>query len=191
MKIQIWISIKFLLIMTLMTGILYPVMMTGLSQVTFHTKANGSLITREGRVMGSGLIGQKFDSSAYFWSRPSAVDYNPVPSGASNFGPTSIQLQKLVNERKHKFIDANSLHDTTSIPMEMLFASGSGLDPHTSPEAVLLQVNRVVRSRNFDPAREQQVYRLIYQKTEGRQFGIFGKRRINILLLNIELDKIK
>jgi K+-transporting ATPase ATPase C chain len=191
MRKQISIALKFLLIMTLLTGIIYPVFLTGIAQVAFPAKANGSFFIKDGKIIGSSLIGQKFDSSAYFWSRPSAVDYNPIPSGASNLGPTSTKLVSLVNQRRRTFSTGNNIQDTTSIPGEMLFASGSGLDPHTSPEAVLLQVKRIVRVRHFNSSQEQRLKDLISQNTERRQYGLLGEDRINIFLLNIGLDGIK
>jgi K+-transporting ATPase ATPase C chain len=191
MRTQISIALKFLLIMTVLTGIIYPVFLTGVAQVAFPDKSNGSLITNNGIIIGSRLIGQKFDSSAYFWSRPSAVDYNPVPGAASNFGPTSTKLITLVNERKNNFFANNEVKDTTSVPLEMIFASGSGLDPHTSKDAVLLQVERIARVRHFNSSQEQRLNDLIRQNTEKRQYGILGEERINILLLNIGLDGIK
>lgn len=191
MKTQISIAIKFLLIMTLLTGIVYPVLMTGITQVAFPEKANGSFIKKDGKILGSKLIGQKFDSSAYFWSRPSAIDYNPVPSGASNFGPTNTKLSGMVNERRKTFITVNNIQDTTSLPGEMLFASASGLDPHTSVVAVLLQVKRIAMVRHFNDSQEQRLNDLIRQNTEKRQYGILGEERINIILLNIGLDEIK
>ena len=191
MRTQISIAFKFLLIMTLLTGIVYPLFMTGIAQVAFPEKANGSFIKKDGEILGSRLIGQKFDSSAYFWSRPSAIDYNPVPSAASNFGPTSVKLLIQVNERRKIFNTGNNIQDTTSIPGEMLFASASGLDPHTSVDAVLLQVKRIATVRHFNNSQEQRLNDLIRQNTEKRQFGILGEERINILRLNIGLDGIK
>jgi K+-transporting ATPase ATPase C chain len=191
MKNSIWIAFKFLVIMTFLTGILYPYFVTGISQTVFSAKANGSLLMKNGKIIGSKLIGQKFDSSAYFWSRPSATDYNPVPSGASNFGPTSTKLSGLVKEREKTFIEGNNLEDGTPLPIEMLFASGSGLDPHTSPDAVRMQVKRIVTARHFNSRQEQHLNDLIRRNTEKRQFGILGEERINIFLLNIDLDSIK
>jgi potassium-transporting ATPase KdpC subunit len=191
MRKQVSIAFKFFFIMTLLTGIIYPVIITGISQITFPEKANGSFISRDGKILGSKLIGQKFDSSAYFWSRPSAIDYNPFPSGASNLGPTSDKLVSLVNERRKTFIKDNNIQDTTSLPGEMLFASASGLDPHTSADAVLLQVKRIANVRHFNYSQEQKLRDLISQNTEKRQFGVLGEERINVLLLNIGLDKIK
>jgi K+-transporting ATPase ATPase C chain len=191
MRTQISIAFKFLFIMTLLTGIIYPVFMTGVAQIVFPQKANGSFFIRDGKILGSTLIGQKFDSSAYFWSRPSAIDYNPVPSAASNFGPTSAKLVSLVNERRKAFTTGNNLKDTTPIPEEMVFASASGLDPHTSPDAVRLQIKRIAAVRHFNSSQKQRLNDLIRQNTEKRQYGLLGEERINILLLNIGLDGIK
>jgi len=190
MKTQTIIAIKFLLVMTVLTGVIYPFSMTGVAQLIFPVKANGSLITKDGKIEGSKLIGQKFDSSIYFWSRPSAIDYNPVPSGASNLGPTSEKLKKQVNERRMLFAAGNSIADTSLIPKEMMFASGSGLDPHISPEAALLQVERVVKYRHFDNNQKQRLLQSIKDLTELAQYSILGEDRINVLILNLELDKI-
>jgi potassium-transporting ATPase KdpC subunit len=190
MKRNLSIAIKFLLVMIVVTGIIYPIILTGIVQVVFPHKANGSLYIINGKTVGSELIGQKFDSITYFWSRPSAIDYKPIPSGATNLGPTSKKLLQQVNERRNVFVEINNIQDTNLIPKEMLFASGSGLDPHTSPEAVLLQVKRIVKARNFNQLQVQKLYKLIDQNTEKRQYGLFGEQRINILRLNSELNEI-
>jgi K+-transporting ATPase ATPase C chain len=191
MKTQTIIAIKFLLVMTVLLGVIYPFFMTGVAQLTFPAKANGSLIMKDGRIVGSELIGQKFDSTIYFWSRPSSIDYNPIPSGASNLGPTSDKLKKQVNERRRLFAVGNSITDTSLIPKEMVFASGSGLDPHISPETALLQLNRVATARNLNEAQKQRVEQLIKNKTEEPQFFLFGEPRINVFKLNLALDSIK
>jgi len=191
MKTQTIIALKFLLVMTVLTGVIYPFFMTGLAQLVFPGKANGSMIKKNGKIVGSELIGQKFDSSIYFWSRPSAIDYNPVPSGASNYGPTSDKLKKQVTERRALFITKNLLTDTTAIPKEMIFASASGLDPHISPKAALLQLNRVASARNYDETQKQKVQQLIKNKTEDPQFSLLGEPRINVIELNLALDSIK
>ena len=134
MKTQTITALKFLLILTILTGIIYPLVMTGIAQLIYPSKANGSLIMKDGKIIGSELIGQNFDSTIYFWSRPSAIGYNPIPSGASNLGPTSDTLRKLVTSRLDLFAKSNSINDKLTIPKEMIFASGSGLDPHISPE---------------------------------------------------------
>jgi len=190
MKTQISIALKFLLVMTILTGIIYPLLMTGLAQLTFPAKANGSLIIKDGKVIGSTLIGQKFDSTIYFWSRPSAIDYNPIPSGASNFGPTSKALLKQVTDRRVLFASKNSITDTLSIPKEMIFASGSGLDPHISKKAALMQVDRIAKSRNFNADKKQKLVNCIQGLTEAPQLSFLGEERINVLMLNLELDKL-
>jgi|APHig6443717497_1056834.scaffolds.fasta_scaffold74277_2 K+-transporting ATPase ATPase C chain len=191
MKTQIIIAIKFLLVMTILTGIIYPFLMTGLAQLIFPARANGSLVMKDGKIAGSELIGQKFDSIIYFWPRPSAIDYNPVPSGASNLGPTSDKLKKQVEERRRLFATSNSLTDTKAIPKEMLFASASGLDPHISPESALLQLDRVAGARNLDERQIQKVKQLIKNKTQGPQYFLFGEPRINVFELNLALDSLR
>jgi len=191
MKTQAIIALKFLLLMTILTGIIYPLLMTGVAQFIFPAKANGSLVEKDGKIIGSQLIGQKFDSSIYFWSRPSAIGYNPIPSGASNYGPTSDTLKKLVTERRVSFAVKNSMTDITIIPEEMIFASGSGLDPHISPEAAMLQLARVATARNLDETKTQQIQKLIINMTEKPQFYLFGEPRINVFELNLALDNIR
>jgi len=189
MRIQTLIAIKMIFLLTIITGLVYPLVVTGLSQIFFLKRANGSLIEQEGIIIGSELIGQKFDSSAYFWSRPSAIDYNPLPSGGSNLGPTSEKLKMLVDKRKALFDSAN-LITNAEIPSEMVFASASGLDPHISPKAAMLQVERISKARGFNGSQKEQLKVLIEKMTGKPQFGILGEERINVLLLNIELDKI-
>jgi potassium-transporting ATPase KdpC subunit len=191
MKKQAIITLKFLLVMTILTGVIYPLVMTGLAQMIYPSKANGSLIIKDGKVIGSELIGQKFDSSIYFWSRPSAIGYNPIPSGASNYGPTSNTLKEQITARLILFSKKNSIADTTSIPKEMIFASASGLDPHISPEAAFLQLSRVATGRNLNETQKKKVQQLIKNKTEGPQFFLFGEPRINVFELNLALDSMK
>ena len=191
MKTQTIIALKFLLLMTILTGIIYPLFMTGLAQLIFPAKANGSLVKKDGKIIGSELIGQKFDTTIYFWSRPSAIGYNPIPSGASNYGPTSDTLKKQVTARRILFATKNSITDIMDIPKEMIFASGSGLDPHISPEAAILQLSRVATARNLDETKLQQVRQLIKNMTEKPQFSLFGEPRINVFDLNLALDKIR
>jgi K+-transporting ATPase, C subunit len=190
MKTQTIIALKFLAVMTVLTGILYPLLMTGVAQIIFPAKANGSLILKDGKIIGSELIGQKFDSTIYFWSRPSAIDYNPIPSGASNFGPTSKALLKQVTDRRALFAGKNGVADTFSIPKEMIFASASGLDPDISPKAALMQVERVTKARNFNTDKKQKLLKCIKELTLAPQFLCLGEERINVLALNIELDKL-
>ena len=187
----IFTAIKIFAFLTVLTGIVYPLFVTGIAQLAFPSKANGSLIVKDHKIIGSELIGQQFDSIIYFSSRPSAVSYNPLPSGGSNYGLTNTKLKKQVNERKQQFIIFNQLDSLTEIPSEMLFASASGLDPHISPKAALMQVERVAKARNFDHSQKKQLLDLVQKVTENRQYGLLGEERINVLLLNLKLDEIK
>jgi potassium-transporting ATPase KdpC subunit len=191
MKTQTIIALKFLALMTILTGFFYPLVMTGIAQITYPSRSNGSLIIKDGKIIGSELIGQKFDSSIYFWSRPSAIGYNPIPSSGSNYGPTSDTLKKLVNARRINFAANNNVTESSSIPKEMIFASGSGLDPHISPEAALMQVDRIVRMRQLNNNQKEDLVKTIKDISEAPQFLCLGEPRINLLKLNLELDNIQ
>ena len=184
------ISLKIFLFFTLLTGILYPLIITGIAQVVFPEKANGSLIVKDNKIIGSELIGQQFDTTIYFTSRPSAILYNPMPSGGSNYGLTNVKLKNLVADRKKQFIVFNQLDSLTVIPSEMLFASASGLDPHISQKAALLQVDRVAKARNFNAIQKQNLVQSVKNLTETRQFLVLGEERVNVLVLNLELNKL-
>jgi len=185
------IALKIFLIFTVLTGILYPLLVTGIAQVVFPHQANGSLILENNKIIGSELIGQQFDSTIYFMSRPSAIGNNPIPSGGSNLGLTSAKLMAQVAERKAKFITFNKLEKDAEVPSEMLFASASGLDPHISPEAAQLQINRIATARYFNSIQKQKLKTLVNNRIETPQLGCLGESRVNVLLLNIALDKIK
>jgi potassium-transporting ATPase KdpC subunit len=187
---NIIISLKIFLFFTVLTGIIYPLLITGVAQLFFPEKANGSLIMIENKTVGSSLIGQQFDSAIYFSSRPSAIAYNPLPSGGSNYGLTNARLKKLVDERKNYFLSFNNLDSHTEIPSEMLFASASGLDPHISPKAAYLQLERVAIARKLSDIQKQKLQKRIADMTEKPQFSLFGEPRINVLVLNIELNKL-
>ncbi len=176
---------------TLLTGIIYPVVVTVFANLLFREKATGSLIRSNGLNIGSELIGQNFDSLKYFWSRPSSVEYNPMPSGGSNLGPLNPRLREEITKRRDSLILKNYLKPEHNIPSEMIFASGSGLDPHISPEAALQQLKRVAKERGFDPAMESKLSVIIQNLTEGRQFFIFGEPRINVIQLNLMTDSLK
>jgi potassium-transporting ATPase KdpC subunit len=191
MKTQILISLKIFAVLTVLCGIIYPLFITGIAQVVFPKQANGSLIVQDNKVIGSELIGQKFDSIIYFSSRPSATDYNPMPSGGSNFGPTSSKLKQLVADRTAQWIKSNPTTESEKIPSEMLLASASGLDPHISPKAALLQVDRIVKARKFSDQQKQKLLKIVTEQTESPQFSFLGETRINVLTLNIALDKLK
>lgn len=191
MRKPIITSIILILFFTIITGIIYPLIITGISQLLFHEKAGGSLVEKNGMIRGSALIGQEFDSAAYFRSRPSAAGYNPLPSGGSNLSWTDQRLKENVEVRKEAFLRENMLNDTTVIPAEMLFASASGLDPHISPRAAFLQVDRIAKARAFNDDQKQNLVKLIIQMTEKPQYSLFGEERINVFLLNLELDTIR
>jgi K+-transporting ATPase ATPase C chain len=189
MKDQIRPSLTMLLILTVLTGLVYPLAVTGLAQLFFPDQANGSLIVHNGKVIGSKLIGQYFDKPEYFWSRPSATSpfpYNAAASGGSNLGPTNPALIEAVKARVAALRAADPGNDSP-IPVDLVTASGSGLDPHISPAAALYQVKRVARARDVD---ENRIRGLIARHTEGRQFGLLGERRVNVLQLNLALDAL-
>lgn len=175
--------------MTILTGVIYPLFITIIGQTVFANRANGSLIVANNKTVGSELIGQKFVGNQYFSSRPSAVDYNPIPSGGSNLSVTSKELQLRVKRNTAAFDSINQLSPSQIVPSEMIYASGSGLDPHISPEAALLQVDRICKARHLPALAEKQIENLILQSTENRQLGFLGEKRINVLKLNLELDK--
>jgi K+-transporting ATPase ATPase C chain len=185
------VSIKIFLFLTILTGVIYPLFVTGIAQLVFPAKANGSLIIKNNQVIGSKLIGQQFDSVIYFSSRPSAVSYNPLPSGGSNYGLTNVKLKNLVAERRRNFNTFNLLDSLAEIPSEMLFASASGLDPHISPQAAILQVDRIAKARNFSAIQKQKLVDCVNDVTELPQFLLFGESRINVLMLNLKLDEMK
>jgi len=176
---------------TLLTGIIYPVVVTVFANLLFREKATGSLIRSNGLTIGSELIGQSFDSLKYFWSRPSSAEYNPMSSGGSNLGPLNPILRDEISKRRESFILKNYLNPDHKIPSEMIFASGSGLDPHISPEAALLQFKRVAKERGFDAEMESRLAEIIQNLTEDRQFFIFGEPRINVFQLNLMTDSLK
>lgn len=186
MKI-IFQSIRIFILMTLLTGALYPLAVTGLAQALFHRQANGSLIEKNGQIAGSSLLAQKFQSPKYFWPRPSAADYATVASGASNQGPTSDALKSIVAKRDSEFRAANHLPQEQPVPSEMVFASGSGLDPDISPEAAQLQVARIAKERGIDEGKLKQ---LVAEYSKQPQMGILGEARVNVLALNLALDSI-
>lgn len=177
-----------LLLLTIITGLLYPLAVTGVAQALFPRQANGSLIVQNGQVLGSSLIGQPFDDLKYFWSRPSATSpfpYNAAASGGSNLGPTNPALIKAVQARVATLTAADP-DNPLPIPVDLITASGSGLDPHLSPAAADYQVRRVARARGMD---EDVVRRLVAEHTEGRQWGVLGEPRVNVLLVNLALDR--
>lgn len=185
---QAMVGLRLVLWMTLLTGVIYPLLVTGISQLLLPYTAGGSLIRRDDQVLGSTLIGQNFSQPKYFWSRPSTIGYNPLPSGGSNLGPTSVVLQKQVAERRALLLQANPQADPETLPVDLLYCSGSGLDPHISPAAAQWQLERVAAARNFSSSERQQLAALVEQSVEYMQFGILGKPRVNTLKLNLAID---
>ena len=180
-------SLRMLIVLTVLTGVGYPILMTGVAQIAFPRHANGSLIVMNGQTRGSTLIGQSFERPEYFWSRPSATGYNPLPSSGSNLGPTSAALRDLVDSR---IAALQSSHGQQAIPANLLFASGSGLDPHITPEAAHYQVDRVGKARGLNPTRIQQLDSLVDLHIEGRTMDFLGEPRVNVLALNLALDSL-
>jgi K+-transporting ATPase ATPase C chain len=183
-------SIITIVLFTVLTGFIYPLLVTGIAQILFPGKANGSLLTRDGKVIGSQLIGQAFSSPRYFWSRPSATSpyaYNGGSSTGSNYGPLNPALLEATAKRVKELRDSDP-QNTKLVPVDLVTASGSGLDPHITVAAALYQVPRVARSRHV---LEGTVTLLVDQYTEGRALGILGEPRVNVLRLNVALDEMK
>ena len=175
-------------LLTVLTGLVYPLLVTGLGRVFFPDQVSGSLVIRDGRAVGSSLIGQSFQEPRYFWGRLSATSpmpYNGTASGGSNLGPTNPALIDAVRAR----IDALKAADpgnSAPIPADLVTSSASGLDPHISPAAALYQVGRVAQARHLDPLIMR---RFVLAHVEAPQWGIFGEARVNVLLLNLDLDR--
>lgn len=178
-----------LLLFTVITGFIYPLVVTGIAQVIFPGKANGTIITKNGKAVGSDLLGQQFEDPKYFWGRLSATTpypYNGGSSSGSNLGPNNPDLMKAVQTRIQALHDADP-GNTAKIPVDLVTASGSGLDPHISPAAAAYQVQRVAKLRGMDEAK---VSALVAANTEGRQFGFLGEPVVNVLKLNLALNEL-
>src|SRR5512138_191555 len=187
MGAQIRPALVMLAVLSVVTGLAYPAVVTGIAQLVFPHQANGSLIVKDGKTVGSALIGQPFDDPKYFWGRPSATSpfpYNAAASSGSNQGPTNPALYEAVKGRVEALRAADP-GNTAPVPVDLVTASGSGLDPHISPAAALYQVNRVAKARKMQP---DAVRALVDHYTEGRQWGFLGEPRVNVLALNLALD---
>lgn len=190
MRSQIRPATVSIAIFTILTGVLYPLVITGIAQVIFPHQANGSLIVQNGQVVGSELIGQYFDNPRYFWGRPSATSpfpYNAASSSGSNLGPSNPALSEEVKARIAALKAADPANNLP-IPVDLVTSSGSGLDPNISVAAALYQVPRVAKARGLN---DELIRSLVDRFTEGRQFGVLGELRINVLELNLALDGIK
>ncbi len=182
-------SLVMLLILSVITGLVYPLLVTGVSQVIMPGKASGSLILRDGKAIGSILIGQPFADPGHFWSRPSATTpypYNASSSAGSNLGPLNAALTDAVTARVKALRDADP-GNMSPVPVDLVTASGSGLDPHISAAAADYQVARIARVRGVDP---RKVRDMVAAATQGRQFGFLGEPRVNVLQLNLALDAL-
>ena len=187
MKAYIRPCLVLFVLFTLLTGVAYPALITALAQTVFHYQANGSVVMQDGKAVGSELIGQLFDDPRYFWGRPSATGptgYNAAASSGSNLGPTNPALLDAIQSRVEA-IRASHPDQSGSVPVDLVTASGSGLDPHISPAAAEYQVARVAKARDLS---EDKVRELIASNTEGRSFGVLGEPRINVLRLNLSLE---
>ena len=188
MNREIAIAARMTAVTLVLTGIVYPLAITGIAQIVFPRRANGSLVEREGRIVGSELIAQSFENPAYFHPRPSAAGkdgYDAAGSSGSNLGPTSKALRDRVVAAIAR-LRAENPAAPGPVPIDLVTASASGLDPHLSPEAALWQAPRVAAARHVEPAA---VEALVQSRVEGRLFGFFGEPRVNVLLLNLELDR--
>ncbi len=185
MKKNLGISIAMTVLTTVLLGLIYPVVVTGLAQLIFPHKANGQLIEKNGKVIGSKIIGQGFTAPGYFHSRPSAAGngYDAANSGGSNLGPTN---QKLLDRVKSDVTAAQAENPVAAVPIDMVTTSASGFDPHITPVNAEFQLPRVARARGISV---EQVQALVSKHTEGRQFGILGEPRVNVLELNLDLDQ--
>ena len=188
-------GLRLFIVLTVIVGVLYPLFVTVATQVLYPVQANGSLVEKDGIVVGSTLIGQAIDDARYFSSRPSAVNYmlgsstsTLGSSGASNLSPVSVKLADIAKANAIAFREANGLAVDAIVPLEMMFASASGLDPHISPEAARLQIDRVATTRGLD---RQVVADLVEKFVESPTFGVLGQARVNVLSLNLALDELQ
>jgi K+-transporting ATPase ATPase C chain len=184
---EIKAAVLLFLAMSVLTGLAYPLFITGVVQKLMPEQAEGSLLVVEGKVVGSELIGQNFTSPGYFHGRPSAVGYAANGSGASNFGPTSAKLMDEVRLRIEQVRTENNLSRNAAVPGELVLASASGLDPHISVEGAMLQIPRIARARGLP---ESEVKVLVYQHMEPAQFEVLGQEKVNVLKLNLALDDL-
>jgi len=185
------LSIRILLILTIITGVIYPFVMTQTAGVLFKSQANGSLFYRDNKPIGSLLIGQNFTEPGYFHPRPSAVNYQTIPSGASNLGPTSDKLKNIILSRRIELLTENKNLTYSTIPNDLITSSASGLDPHISINAAKIQIPRIIKSRNWNPSKESVIYQLIERNSSNQALLNGAEPYVNVLSLNLDLDQIK
>jgi K+-transporting ATPase ATPase C chain len=184
-------AIRLYLALTLVCGVVYTIAITVFSQVLFPYRANGSLVLAGGKIVGSELLGQSFAKPEYFRPRPSSVSYDPLPSGASNLGAASVRLKDSVRARCTAFRITFGIASDSAVPPDMLFSSASGLDPHISPEAARLQINRVARHRRMTSPQKEALAALVERSVERPQLGFLGIARVNVLRLNLAADSLQ
>lgn len=190
MKTLIRPAVSMFVVLSVITGLIYPIVTTGIGKVIFPVQASGSLIEQHNKLLGSTLIGQQFSTPGYFWGRPSATSpqpYNGLSSGGSNFGPTNPAQKAAVADRIKALHDADP-DNTLAIPIDLVTASGSGLDPEISPAGASYQIGRVAKARHIS---SQELEQLIAKNTAAPQLGVLGEARVNVLNLNLELDRLK
>lgn len=182
-----WIGLKLFLFLAILTGLIYPLVITGIGKIFFPRQAGGSLIKQDEQVIGSSLIGQEFTSAGYFWGRPSFSHYQPLKLGASQLGWTSKDLQNIVLQRLMNIQTSHPHYQ--KVPAELLYASGSGLDPHISLETALFQLERVMQARHIPIEKKQEWIDWITTFVEGRDLGFLGPKYLNVFFLNQEMDQ--
>jgi len=187
-KVQFGPIIRMTLVLILICGIIYPLTITGLAQVTMKDKADGSLLyNKKKQVIGSELIGQQFTSPQYFHGRVSSIEYKSEGSGSNNYAPSNPDLKKRLEDSVINFLNENPGVKLSDVPMDLITNSGSGLDPHISPKAAIVQIDRIAKATGL---KQTELKELVKKHTEGRSFGQFGEERVNVLNLNIELQKL-
>lgn len=185
MKSTLFPCFRLFLVLMVLTGVIYPLALTGVAQLLFHDQAQGSLVMSNNSVVGSRLLSQKTEGAKYFWPRPSAGDYATVAAGASNLGPASDALKKAISDRVTKLGGGNS------VPDDLITTSGSGVDPDISPEAALWQIDRVAKARGYSPEQLEELKKLVELHIDAPQFGFLGEPRVNVLMLNLAVDKLQ
>jgi K+-transporting ATPase ATPase C chain len=180
-------ALKIFVVLTVITGLIYPLAITAFAQIICPSKANGSMIIKENKIIGSELIGQQFTKPEFFWGRPSAIGNNPMPSGGSNLSPVSKEFKVQFQARVDTIRKYHGNIEVNLIPKDLLFASASGVDPHISPEAAYFQVERIAKVRNFNLLKKLELIKFINSSIERPDMFILGQPRVNVLLLNLKL----